>query len=84
MPLVTRFKDPAGLYVIEEDSQGRLWLGLLCRGAGGLNELHRLLTPGERRDFERKGTVVRARAKFMLHHPAGHFDAAEEEDYRRQ
>lgn len=82
--MLTRFKDPTGRFAVEEDSAGRLWLTVTCRGAGGFDELHRLLTPGEARDFERSGHAVWARARFILQHPAAQFDAGEEEDYRRQ
>lgn len=84
MAVLTRYKDPAGAFAVEEDSRGRLWLTLWCRGAGGFDEIHKLLTPGEKRDFERKGPVVRARARFILQNPKQHFDPAEEESYRRQ
>ena len=84
MPLVTRFRDSGGQFAVEEDSRGRLWITVWCRGAGGFDELHRRLTPGESRDFERSGTVIRARARFLLAHPKAQFDPSEEAEYRKQ
>ena len=84
MPMLTIYKDPAGKFTVEEDSSGRLWLSVECAGAGGFNELHRRLTPGESRDFRLKPSKIDPRARFLLQNPAHHFDKAEEADYRRQ
>ena len=84
MPLLTRYKDTAGHWAVEEDSRGFLWLTVWCRGSEGFDELHRKLTPGESRDFERSGSVVRARARFLLRHPKTNYDPDDEAEYRKQ
>lgn len=78
--MVTVYSDPGRTYAVEEDRQGRLWLTIDL----GNEELHRLLTPGEARDFQSGRGNLEAKVRYMKHTPDLHRRKDEEREYRAQ